>query len=93
MICQAASMQLSAANLLIASQQLTRSTQPIPRDAAAQFAVVLAKEKSASSTAAFEPIEFPQAAAAEVHSAPATPLQPTATSAPTPVGSRIDIRV
>ncbi len=38
-------MQLSAANLLIASQQIARGTLKAQPDAQAQFAAALAKEK------------------------------------------------
>ena len=72
-------MQISAANLLIASQQGAKAA---PRGDGA-FATALAKEK-----AGFEPLAFKQVAAPRL--APATPPAPAASA---PMGSQIDIRV
>ena len=92
MFGQAGAMQLSAANLLIASQQIARGVrQPAP-DAQAQFAAALAKEKSAASASAFEPIfkpappDLPSAAAA-------TTPRTMAYGQPGPLGANVDIRV
>ena len=86
-------MQLSAANLLIASQQLARGAVRTPADAQAQFASALAKEKAAPATG-FEPMDFK----------PATPAKPAPAAAPAQapatgyaggmkLGANIDIRV
>lgn len=97
MFMQAGAMQLSAANLLIASQQIARSVQQPAADTQAKFSAALAKEKSASGVAAFEPLEFaPSADTPAVATAPAS----TANAAPSsgygrsgPLGANIDIRV
>jgi hypothetical protein len=97
MFWQSGRMQLSAANLIIASQQLARgAAKPVP-EALAQFTAALAKEKGVKETAAFEPMDFKQAAA---------PAKPAPTAARTPaqapttgygtartLGGNIDIRV
>lgn len=88
MFWQARPMQLSAANLLIASQQIARGVQPPQREVKAQFAGALAKEGSAS----FEPMDFktigPEAPAAAVATARATSYGKSC-----PLGANIDIRV
>jgi hypothetical protein len=89
MFCEACGMQLSAANLLIASQQIARGQQKVAPDARAQFTAALAKEKDVQ-PAAFEPMEFKQTAAAPAQAASA---QPAAYNAAARVGSQIDIRV
>jgi hypothetical protein len=92
MFRQAVTMQLSAANLLIASQRIARGVQPPPRDAQAQFAAALAKEKSAITATSFEPIEFTQGAS-EPSPAPATPPRPATYSQTGSLGAHVDIRV
>jgi hypothetical protein len=76
-------MQISAANLLIASQQ---GAAPAARPDGA-FAAALAQEKPG-----FEPLTFKQA---ETQPAPqAMPAKPvTSPTASAPIGSQIDIRV
>jgi hypothetical protein len=73
-------MQISAANLLIVSQQGTKAAPAAPPDGA--FAAALAKEKPG-----FEPLAFRQMAAAPQ---PAAAVPPAASS---PIGSQVDIRV
>jgi hypothetical protein len=85
-------MQLSAANLLIASQQAARAhPRPAP-DARAQFASALAQEKGVE-PAGFEPMDFKKTAAPQS----AAPAAPTAASTPyggaMRLGANIDIRV
>jgi hypothetical protein len=93
MFCEGGAMQLSAANLLIASQQIARgATQPSP-DARAQFTAALAKEKGVDS-ASFEPMDFKQSAP----TAKATPAAPAQTPSAgyggaMRLGANIDIRV
>ncbi len=87
-------MQLSAANLLIASQQIARgSNQPSPQ-AQAQFATALAKEKGVEAPA-FEAMDFKQTAAAAKPAAMAAPAQPPQAgyNAASPIGANLDIRV
>ncbi len=91
MFGQAGAMQLSAANLLIASQQIARGVQPPPHDA--QFAATLAKENSAPAAAAFEPIEFKQAAPDQSPSTTAAMPGTTAFGRASPLGGNVDIRV
>ncbi len=75
-------MQISAANLLVASQQGAKAA---PRSNGA-FATELAKEKPG-----FEPLAFKQA---EPPTQPATQAKPPALPmASAPLGSQIDIRV
>jgi hypothetical protein len=75
-------MQISAANLLVASQQGAKAA---PRSGGA-FAATLAKEKSG-----FEPLAFKQV---ETPTSPAPQAKPpTAPAASAPVGSQVDIRV
>ena len=75
-------MQISAANLLIASQQ-GANTAPQPDGA---FAAALAKEKPS-----FEPLAFKQVeTAAQPAPQGKPPASPMATA---PMGSQIDIRV
>ena len=83
-------MQLSAANLLIASQQLARPRAAA--DAPAQFAAAMAKENGVES-ASFGPMDFKQAA-------PAKTAQPAPAQAPAAgynasgrLGANLDIRV
>lgn len=89
-----AAMQLSAANLLIASQQIARGSHPPSPQAQAQFAAALAKEKGVE-PAQFEAMDFKRAApAAAAKPAPAAPAQPPATgyNAAAPIGANLDIR-
>ena len=83
-------MQLSAANLLIASQQLSRAAQPVPRDG--QFAAALARENSAAGVNTFVPLEFAEASPPALTAAPAAPVI-VVRNAPEPPGTRLDIRV
>ncbi len=87
-------MQLSAANLIIASQQLARGVAKPAPDAAAQFAQALAKEQGAKETGAFEAIDFKQtpAPAKSVASAPAQ-APATGYNAAQTLGGNLDIRV
>jgi len=83
-------MQLSAANLLIASQQLARPRAAT--DAPAQFAAAMAKE-SGVEAAGFEPMDFKQAAPAKAAS-PAPAQAPAAGyNASGRLGANLDIRV
>ena len=75
-------MQISAANLLLASQQGARAA---PRSDGA-FAATLAKDKPG-----FEPLDFKPAATAAQTAPQAKPLATPTASAP--MGSQIDIRV
>jgi hypothetical protein len=86
-------MQLSAANLLIASQQIARGQQQASPQAQAQFSAALAKENGVES-AGFEPMDFKQAAPA-AKPAVAAPAQPPAAryGGGSPIGGRLDIRV
>ncbi len=86
-------MQMSAANLLIASQQIARGAVRPPPDAQAQFAAALAKEKGVAS-ADFEPMQFKQTAA-PAKAASAAPAQtPSAGYAGgARLGAALDIRV
>jgi hypothetical protein len=81
-------MQISAANLLIASQQLARPRAAA--DAQAQFASALAKENGVEHTG-FEPMDFKQAAPPKP--APASPTPSTGYTASGRIGANIDIRV
>jgi hypothetical protein len=93
MFGQAGAMQLSAANLLIASQQIASGVRQPSPDVQARFAAALAKEKSAADASAFEPMEFMQAPPDQ------PPAPATATSRaidcgrPGPLGAHVDIRV
>ena len=86
-------MQLSAANLLIASQQIARGAPKPSPEAHAQFTAALAKEKGVE-TSSFEPMEFKQSAppAQPASSAPAV-SQPAGYNAASRLGANIDIRV
>ena len=75
-------MQISAANLLIASQQGTRAA---PR-ADGAFATALAKEKTDFEPSAFKPVETSAQPAPQAK-------PPTPPMASAPMGSQIDIRV
>ena len=87
-------MQLSAANLIIASQQLARGVAKPSPDAAAQFAQALAKEKGVKETDAGAAIDFKQAAAPAKPAASAPAQAPaTAYGAAGVLGGNIDIRV
>jgi hypothetical protein len=86
-------MQLSAANLLIASQQIARGAQQPARDAQAQFAAALAKEKTAASATSFEPLDFKQAASEPAAAPAAAPTRPAAMAQSGPLGANLDIRV
>ena len=85
-------MQLSAANLLIASQQIARGVQQPPRDAQVQFAAALAKEKSVAGATSFEPMDFKQTAP-DTHASAAASPRPAAYGASSPLGANLDIRV
>ncbi len=76
-------MQISAANILIASQQAAKAAPPRADQAA--FASALAKEN-----AAFEPLAFKQMAE-PAHAAPSASAPKPMASAPK--GSQVDIRV
>ncbi|HEY0107405.1 MAG TPA: hypothetical protein VGB91_15095 [Rhizomicrobium sp.] len=82
-------MQLSAANLLIASQQLARGNAKPTPDAPAQFASALAKQKGVEG---FEPMNFKSAPAPSAPApAPAAPAKSYNLAAR--LGANIDIRV
>jgi hypothetical protein len=93
MICEVGLMQISAANLLLAGQQQVRSApqQPVTNSA---FGAALNGKTAEASGDGFETMLFkqtaaqPSAPAAPAASGPAKPY-----AAPTPPGSRIDIRV
>ncbi len=76
-------MQISAANLLLASQQ---QAKPSARPDPTAFASALAEEKPP-----FEPLPFKQTAAPQ-HAAAAQVAQPRPAQ-PAPMGSQVDIRV
>ena len=84
-------MQLSAANLLIASQQIARGAAKPSPDAHAQFTAALAKEKGVE-TSSFEAMDFKQTQAKPSPAAPA-PAQPAGYNAASRLGATIDIRV
>jgi len=88
MFCDAGRMQLSAANLLIASQQVAAGTAKAAPDAKAQFSAALAKENAVVG-AGFEPLDFKKASGA--------PAAPSATApsygGPARIGAQVDIRV
>ncbi len=88
MFGQAGSMQLSAANLLIASQQIARGVQQPSLQVQAQFAAALAKEGSAE----FEPMEFKKIEPERPQSA-AAPVRSPVLGQPGPLGANVDIRV
>jgi hypothetical protein len=92
MFCEAAAMQLSAANLLIASQQLARGAAKPAPDAQAQFAAALAKEKGVQS-AGFEPMDFKQAGPARPASGAPAQAPATGYNAAARMGANLDIRV
>ena len=77
-------MQISAANIFIASQQAAKAAPPRPE--AGAFAAVLANDKKS----AFEPLAFKEVAA-EPAAATAATSKP-AQKAPR-LGSQVDIRV
>ena len=85
-------MQISAANLLIASQQLARGVQQTPRDARALFAAALAKEKVLPGVTAFAPLEF-ETAAPQAPTSSVAPPRVTGSGDSGQIGSKIDIRV
>lgn len=78
-------MQISAANILIASQQAAKAAPPRPQ--AGVFAAALANENKT----AFEPLAFKQMAEPAAQPTP-TPA-PSKPAAYTPLGSQVDIRV
>ncbi len=84
-------MQLSAANLLIASQQIARGATRVSPDAQAQFTAALAKEKGPE-TAGFEPMDFKRTTPAAKPSA-AAPTTAPGYNAASPIGGQLDIRV
>jgi hypothetical protein len=73
-------MQISAANLLVASQQAAKAA---PRPGGA-FATELAKEKPGFKPLAFKQVETPAQQASQARSLP---------MASAPLGSQVDIRV
>jgi len=83
-------MQLSAANLIIASQQLARSAKP--QAGGPQFAQALAKEQGTNEAVAFEAIDF-KPAAAPAKPAAAAPVPVASYGAGRPLGGNLDIRV
>jgi hypothetical protein len=89
MFCESAPMQLSAANLLIASQQLAgKGAQPAAQPA--QFASAL---KESGGIDGFAPMDFKAAAPGKPQSA-AAPAAPQASyGGATRLGANIDIRV
>ena len=86
-------MQLSAANLLIASQQIARGGAKPSPEAQAQFTAALSKEKGVE-TSSFEPMDFKQGATTAKPSAAApAPSQPAGYNATSRLGANLDIRV
>ena len=86
-------MQLSAANLLIASQQIARGAAKPSPEAQAQFTAALAKEKGVEASS-FEPMDFKQSATpAKSSMAAPAPSQPSGYNAATRLGANLDIRV
>jgi len=83
-------MQLSAANLLIASQQLQRPRAAA--DAQAQFASAMAKENGPEQ-AGFEPMDFKQAAPAKTAPTSAASAPSAGYGGSARLGANIDIRV
>ena len=83
-------MQLSAANLLIASQQATRAgTQPAAQPA--QFASAM---KDSGGVDSFAPMEFKTASPAKPQPSAAAPATPQASyNGAARIGSTIDIRI
>jgi hypothetical protein len=93
MFCQIASMQLSGANLLIASQQTARAEPKPPAGAQAPFAKVLAKDGGVEG-AAFEPMQFrPASGPAKALEATSPAVPKPSTGGPTRPGAHLDIRV
>lgn len=85
-------MQLSAANLIIASQQHARGTVRPSPDAQAQFTAALAKEKGVDATG-FEPMDFKAAAPAKPVASAPVQAPATGYGAGQRLGANIDIRV
>ncbi|MBS0472585.1 MAG: hypothetical protein JSR60_16045 [Proteobacteria bacterium] len=83
-------MQLSAANLIIASQQAARANARPSPEAAAQFAGALAKEKGVEG-AGFEPMDFKSAPQKPQSTPAAAPSAPY--SGAMRIGATVDIRV
>ncbi len=92
MFCEAGVMQLSAANLIIASQQLARGAAKPSPDAQAQFTAALAKEKGVEGVD-FEPMNFKPAAAPRAAETAATATPATRYNTAARLGANIDIRV
>lgn len=86
-------MQLSAANLLIASQQIARGVQGAQNAVPGQFAAALAREDAGSISPAFEPIAFKKAAPQTAPERPAVTAATKASASLKPPGSTVDIRV
>jgi hypothetical protein len=84
-------MQLSAANLLLASQQPARAAASTAPDAQAKFSAALAREGKIDA-ADFQPIAF-KATAPAAAAALATPAPATGYCGPTRPGANLDIRV
>lgn len=85
-------MQLSAANLLIASQQLARGAAKPAPDAQAKFAAALAEEKGVE-PAGFEPMDFKQAASAKPATAAPARAPVSGYGGAARLGANLDIRV
>lgn len=81
MFCKVGAMQLSAASLLVAAQH---SVKPQPQQAAGGFASALAQHQKDEG---FAPIDFKQTAK------PSPPGSQAPQSAPSRLGSAIDIRI
>jgi hypothetical protein len=91
MFCDGGGMQLSAANLLIASQQLARPRAAA--DAPAQFAAALSKASN-TKAAGFEAMDFKQTAPAKPAQAAAPAAAPaTGYNMSGRLGANLDIRV
>jgi hypothetical protein len=82
-------MQLSAANLIIASQQSARAQAQPSADAGPQFAAAL--KANNVETSDFEPMTFKQAAPASTAESPTT--TPSGYGQSALLGGTIDIRV
>jgi len=88
MFCEAEAMQLSAANIIIASQQSARGhAQPL-QDAGVQFTAAL--KSNGVETSYFQPMEFKQAAPTD---RPSTTSAAPGYGATPLLGGTIDIRV
>jgi hypothetical protein len=84
-------MQLSAANLIIASQQIARAQAQPSADAGPQFTAAL--KANNVETSDFEPMTFKQAAPAAKTDSPATTPSAPGYGQSALLGGTIDIRV